>query len=297
MPGSIKLFQSVQNSYQTMGIDSPHSNQIYSLNCRKVFILSTLAMTFISRFGYFVLKAKFAEENGFESFYETFLILIVLGVFLQEFLQMPEIFQLINTYDDFINSSKSAISFDLVRNTMIVLFILNNEIGNKWHLYHGLDVKIEKMSNIMHFAFIYVIFLGTVGFLLLMTLVKYFIFDLGTESYQDLLLMYVTKNAKIETKRLSNISVESIFVRVPFDWKNPLGYFFILTIQAVITLTTTYPCKVTICFLIGSFWALLTIVEDITSDLHGLNAKRRKLDGNLKNIIHQFSNLKKLSDV
>lgn len=111
MAGMIKLFQSVRNSYQTMGIYSPHPNW------KKLFIWLSLVMAFISRFGYFVFEAKFAEENGFQSFYETFLVLIVLGVFLQELWQMPEILQLIEMFDDFIKRSKSAISSNHIRNT------------------------------------------------------------------------------------------------------------------------------------------------------------------------------------
>lgn len=59
-------------------------------------------------------------------------------------------------------------------------------------MYHGLNVKIEKMSELMHFAFVWLTISGTITFFLLMTLINYFIFDLGAESYyEDLLLMCV----------------------------------------------------------------------------------------------------------
>lgn len=102
MVASIKLFQSLRNFYHEMGI----SRQIFAWNARKLFFLMGLIMAFISRFGYFVFEAKFVEENGFKSFYETFLLLIALSVLLQEVWQLPEILQLINMYDDFIRRSK-----------------------------------------------------------------------------------------------------------------------------------------------------------------------------------------------
>lgn len=80
---------------------------------------------------------------------------------------------------------------------MIVLFILNDATGNKWHLYHKLDVKIERMSKLVHIAFMHGIFLGIVGSLLFTTLLKYFILNLGAESFEDLYVMCVTQYNEI----------------------------------------------------------------------------------------------------
>lgn len=84
---------------------------------------------------------------------------------------------------------------------------------------------------------------------------------------------------------------------MPFDWRTKCGYFFVITFEAIICLAVTYPCKSTLCFLIGSFWALLTIVEDIANDLNDLNARRREFNAKFYNVVHQFSSLKKLSDM
>lgn len=95
----------------------------------------------------------------------------------------------------------------------------------------------------------------------------------------------------------SAILIMFVFVRVPFDWRSPSGYAIVIIFETVICLTVTYPCKASLCFLIGSFWALLTIIEDIANDLHGLNAKRREFNEQFYNLVHQFSTLKELSDV
>lgn len=211
MVDSIKLFQSVQNSYRAMGIYSPHPNQRFTLNPRKLFFLSGLIGLFISRLGYFIFEAKFVEDNGFESFYQTFLILIGLAVFLMSVYQMPELIQAIKMFDEFIEKSESTIRFaSLSYKNMIILLILNNEIGNKWPLYHGLDVKIEKLSQLMHFAFVRLTCFGTVTFFLLVASINYFIFDLGSDSFEDFLLLCVKyrKNCRL----VSNISLESFIL-------------------------------------------------------------------------------------
>lgn len=94
---------------------------------------------------------------------------------------------------------------------------------------------------------------------------------------------------------MSNISLKSICFRVPFDWKTPFGFFLLLIIQAITCLSTTYPCKATLCYLIGSFWALLTIAKDITRDLDHLNTKKRHFDKHFYEVVQLFTNVKELS--
>lgn len=181
---------------------------------------------------------------------------------------------------------------------MIVLFILNDKIGNNWHLYHGLDVNIEKMSQLMHFAVVYVTTVGTVAFCSLMALINYFVFDLGTESYEDLLFMCVFTWQK-------SVWIEYFIVvyhfRVPFDWRTPYGYLFMLAMHAMNCVCTTNPCQATLSFLLGSIWALLTIVEDVTNDLDDFafidssNLKRPQFIRHFCKVVEQFSNLKQLS--
>lgn len=107
MSGSIKLFRSVRISYKTMGIYSSDSNQIFILNSKKLFFLLSLIISFISHLAYFIFEAKFIEDNGFKSFYESFSGGIALSVFLLNIWQMPVILQSIRMYDEFIAKRKS----------------------------------------------------------------------------------------------------------------------------------------------------------------------------------------------
>lgn len=106
MVAPIKLFHSVQISYRSMGIYSPHPNQIFTLNSKKFFFLSSLLISFISRIGYFVFETKFVEYNGFKSFYQTISTLIALSDFSLSIWQMPAILQIIKMFDEFIEKSK-----------------------------------------------------------------------------------------------------------------------------------------------------------------------------------------------
>lgn len=106
MAGSIKLFQSLRTTYQTMGIHSPHPNQMFTLNSKKLYFLLSLIVLFISRLGYFLFEAKFVEDNGFKSFYNTVLLVLTLSIYLMHAWKMSAILQVIQMYDEFIEKSK-----------------------------------------------------------------------------------------------------------------------------------------------------------------------------------------------
>lgn len=117
-----------------MGIYSPHSNQIFEMNLKKLFFLSSLIILFISHVAYFIFEAKFVEENGFKSFYESFSGLIALIIFSLNVWQMPVILQLIKMYDAFIEKSEpnpidfifESVQITNKHITLIDLFIFND---------------------------------------------------------------------------------------------------------------------------------------------------------------------------
>lgn len=109
MAGPIKLFQSVQNSYQSVGIYLHHSNQFFTFHPKKYIIVLGLITSFTSRLGYFVFEAKFVEENGFKSLYQCFSVLIASVDFLLSISFMPVNLELIEMFNEFIEKSKSTI--------------------------------------------------------------------------------------------------------------------------------------------------------------------------------------------
>lgn len=172
------------------------------------------------------------------------------------------------------------------------------KIGNAWHLYHKLDVNIEKVSEFMYYAVVDVTSFGTLAFFLFSALINYFIFDLGADSYEDLLF----KCECIDTKNSVHIKWTQVYrFRVPFDWRNWIGYTLTLILHTISCFCATCVCNATLCFLIGSIWAILTIADDITNDLHDLdfmilsNRNRKKNIQRFCKHVEQFTSLKQLS--
>lgn len=90
--------------------------------------------------------------------------------------------------------------------------------------------------------------------------------------------------------------------RVPYSWKTPYGYFFMLVTAAIDCFCTTSACTATICLIIGSSWVLITVAKDITNKLVHLstiidssNTNERQINKQFYKIVELFSNLKELS--
>lgn len=134
------------------------------------------------------------------------------------------------------------------------------------------------MSELIHFGLVKVVSFGTIGFSSIMTLVFYFICGRGNESYMDLSFM------------------------IPFSWQSPVGYFFMLVFSAIDCFCSTTACTATICLFIGSSYVLITLAEDLTNDLDGLNyidsssPSKRQISKQYIDIVRLYTNLKELSD-
>lgn len=134
------------------------------------------------------------------------------------------------------------------------------------------------MSELIHFGLVKVVSFGTIGFSAIMTLVLYFIFDRGNESYMDLSFM------------------------IPFSWQSPWGYLFMLVLSAIDCFCSTTACTATICLFIGSSYVLITIAEDITNNLDHLNCidstnpNERQIHKQYTDVVRLYANLKELSD-
>ena len=56
-------------------------------------------------------------------------------------------------------------------------------------MYDEVIEKIEKMSKLLHFALVKVTLIGPQVAIVLITLINYYILDMGRESFQDVQLM------------------------------------------------------------------------------------------------------------
>lgn len=87
-----------------------------------------------------------------------------------------------------------------------------------------------------------------------------------------------------------------LFQRLPFDWKNPIGYLVAFSMEY---LTTILILSVILCqtsFTVGTSLMLIALAKDIANDLHSINAfkaNQLKLTNALRDSIELQSNAKK----
>lgn len=91
------------------------------------------------------------------------------------------------------------------------------------------------------------------------------------------------------------------YIRLPFNWKTPLGFFAALTIQAFASYFTLLSTASILCFLVGLCLLLIGFVEDLTSNLNALSATEipnkthEKLTEDFHNAMRLYSQVKELS--
>ena len=184
MAGQVKLFQSVQTIYQTIGAISPKSNQIRSINSNTLFFGLSIMSMFISNCAFLFIKASTITEYG-TSFYGFTSILMVFVDFILTIWQMPNISFLIAHFQDFIEKSKFIVDNKQINFafTNFNLSIGLEDDSTTLTTYSVLNEKIERFSKLLHFAVVKVTLAGATIPSILTALINYFILNLGDESY------------------------------------------------------------------------------------------------------------------
>lgn len=101
----MKLFQSLQEFYQELGLKSPRSNQNASVTWKNLLIFSILVQGFICTSSFCLFKAKTVQEYG-DSFYIA-LTEFTNSIYCFHFiLNMGKIYQLIKKLEQFVEKSE-----------------------------------------------------------------------------------------------------------------------------------------------------------------------------------------------
>lgn len=88
--------------------------------------------------------------------------------------------------------------------------------------------------------------------------------------------------------------------RFPFDWKNPVGYFFAVTLQYISVVYFFIFTECVIFFGVGCFVFELSATNDLKNDLAAINNSARKKKNKFQalslvsDFIQSYSNLKQL---
>lgn len=127
-----------------------------------------------------------------------------------------------------------------------------------------------------------VVFYGSLGVTticyIIMTYVNYYILDLKDESfvltspvmYVSSMMSVALSNSWIQRKH-SIFSLSILRVRLPFNWKTPLGYLVVQLSEAMSFLSIVSCLISTLCFYAGSCWLIIAFGKDIANDLDLLN--------------------------
>lgn len=118
---------------------------------------------------------------------------------------------------------------------------------------------------------------------------------LPTQKLMDLvcLFLYGTKVFKI---RYFKSKCKFRYFRVPFNWKDPVGYFYAMVILFGAVL---YVCAFTgsvLCFLIGICFMLMALADDIIIELIAVNelSKCHKIDSKLSRKVQSFIEMQRI---
>lgn len=137
--------------------------------------------------------------------------------------------------------------------------------------YRTLIEKIERLTNIFGMAMmITLLFLALPIFLY--TIINYFIFDLGDESFILFFPAKFVSSLNLKKMDPSSIHLISFNCRWPFDWKTPLGYLIAWLIQSVACAIGAITTTVFFYLIFGSCWLFIYIAEDTTKDLAAFNS-------------------------
>lgn len=92
-------------------------------------------------------------------------------------------------------------------------------------------------------------------------------------------------------------------LRLLVDWAMPFGYLIEFFIQCGSTFSVLFIIVAAICHFIGTCWIFVAIIQDISNELHTLNAdeeshpNEREWKERLNNIIQLHSDVKQLSEI
>lgn len=101
----IKLFQTLQVIYQKLAIQPTPLDQSARFNGKNLFFLSSLLQFLISVAAYLPLKAETVAEYGF-TFAICIALLFTIVLLMIQFWKAPEIFNLIDDFQQFIETSR-----------------------------------------------------------------------------------------------------------------------------------------------------------------------------------------------
>lgn len=125
------------------------------------------------------------------------------------------------------------------------------------------------------------------------TYVRYFIYDMGAESFYLFYLAWFVINLSSFMYSIKRILIffSSILIRYPFDWKTPFGYFVasLSQLAGILCLSCLYSHFFNCIF--GSVWLFICIAKDVKMDLIAFNVAVKTSDVDEAELTKRFLNV------
>lgn len=188
----MKLLQSVQKYFETIGIYSPLSTPRKSIwNWRFVAFCIFMAQMVLSSVGFLLIEAKTAAEYGFAfcAALNGFVAIVFAGIFLWKY---ESKIKLLQRFEAFIERSEYEKTMQRNAKTVNLIFALcpsktpigMQESQNLKCMYRDLNDKIERRTELTYvilFKYSMPVFILPP---LIISLAKYYTTDLGVESFE-----------------------------------------------------------------------------------------------------------------
>lgn len=181
--------------------------------------------------------------------------------------------------------------------------------------YTKISLKIEQISKLFNLLLIKLNTVGTILPCLIITAVKYFVFDSGKDSFYSPVpvIWYGLSQSQFDNSNSAFVLVyvnndhwhwqRKLIFRTPFSWKTPVGYLVLLLAIFSSVLSMAFCTHPIACFAIGSYLLVTSFVKDIkNNDFRILtdkisNKNHLGMSAQLCSFMKDFSEIKQLSQL
>lgn len=205
------LFEFLRDFYQTLGLipSQSLSHQNYAFNWKTPLILLASTYFCISTIASMFLEGNSNQDHSkfIDSCYWAASAFQVALIFIITVSKMPSIIKVIGKFEEIIRNSKRLIKLKICFTVFWVIFLLVRHFNIESHnpilkdKYGKINARIDRMSKIcciilVEFSMPAIVIPST-----LLTLVNYFVFNLGDDSYMlTMPVLYVVEQRKKQNR-------------------------------------------------------------------------------------------------
>lgn len=171
--------------------------------------------------------------------------------------------------------------------------VLGCEYPDSKDIYGRVNKKNEKWTKMLDFVLLKVTLPGVIMPNFIISYFLYFATDLGSEAFRLPFPKWYIIHQRYNTFHFSHFVIKAaawksltyryLWIRLPFDWKTPLGYLLVSVAQLGSSYFVIQIAILLMAFFVTSCWTLTTTIDDIKEQINNLNEIARS-KGNVKSL-------------